>query len=108
MSDNRPPDSTAIALAEERANAAQRDITRVEKTLSDRIDDLGTAVTEGFNDIGQKLEKMMGEITALKVENAKRSGAERAFKWLLTFMVTLALGIAGIVYTGHGSHPPQH
>jgi len=101
-----PPDQSAqIALAKERADAAKRDISRVEEALGERIDKLEVAVTKGFDDTSTTLKLLMAEITALKLENAKRSSAERIVKWLI------GIGMAGIsILAGYleFTHPPHH
>lgn len=106
---SRASQSAEIAArADERAQAAQRDIGRVERSLTERLDHLGEVVTDGFEKIFQKLDHMADEIVALKVENAKRTGVERFLKWALTIAVTIALGIAGIFATWHNDPPSHH
>jgi hypothetical protein len=105
---NMPDQAAQIARAQERADAAQRDISRVEESLGDRIGTLETAVTEGFKATNEALSLLTQEISELKVENAKRTGAERAFKWMFSVLLAIALTLAGIVYHGHVAEPRVH
>ena len=106
---SRASQSAEIATrAHEIAQAAQRDIHRVETALTDRIEELRDVMLQGFKDIGDGQRRMTDEIVALKVENAKRTGAERFFKAALTLIVTIALGIAGVFATWHNDPPSHH
>lgn len=93
------PGQCAIAI--ERADAAQRDIGRVEETLSDRLEKLEKAVATGFKDL-------TAEITALRLENAKRTTAERVFKWLFSIVLGVALTVSSILFGGHAVPPSHH
>jgi len=73
MVDCPPEHGVRIAQALERADAARRDIGRVEGSLGDSIEALRCEMQQGF-------EKLTEEITLLRLENAKRSGAERLFQ----------------------------
>ena len=91
-----------IAQALERADTARRDIGRVETSLGDSIEALRIEMQQGF-------ERLTEEITRLRLENAKRSGAERLFKWLFTAAVTLLGVLATLFAAGLGPvHPQSH
>jgi soluble cytochrome b562 len=94
MTDQTRSDQSAEIAhrADERAQAAQRSADRVERALTDRIEDISEAMAEGFEKVFHKLDSMTDEIVALKMENAKRSGIERFLKWAVTILLT-AIGI---------------
>jgi hypothetical protein len=102
MIDCPPEHGVRIAQALERADAARRDIGRVEESLGDSIEALRIEMQQSF-------EKLTEEITRLRLENAKRSGAERLFKWLFTAAATL-LGILATIFAASLGefHPPAH
>jgi|GEM_PF-1761822 len=99
----RPPAHDAhITQALERADAARRDINRVEAALGDGIEALRIEMQLGFH-------KLTEEIIKLRLENAKRSGAERLFKWLFTAAVTLVGILLTLFAAGWGEiHPQAH
>lgn len=100
------------ARADERALGAQRDIIRVERSLTDQIEEFGNelreAMKEGFKELALGQSRMTDEIVLLKIENAARTRVERFAKWLLTIALTVALSLLGIFYTGYHTPPPQH
>jgi len=103
MTDCPPEHGARIAQALERADAARRDIGRVEDSLGDSIEALRFEMQQGF-------EKLTEEITRLRLENAQRSGAERLFKWLFTAAATLLGILATMFATGLSAihSPSQH
>lgn len=98
--------------ADERAQAALINISRVEHALTDRIDHLGDVVNAGFDKLFAKLDHLQAEVSELKIENSKRTSVWGVItvigKWLLTTAV--AVGIAfGTYFLSHGgTPPPQH
>jgi hypothetical protein len=91
-----------IAQALERAEAARRDISRVEAALGDGIEALRMEMQQGFHNLTD-------EIIQLRLENAKRSGAERLFKWLFTAAATLFGFLATLFAAGLNEiHPQTH
>ena len=91
-----------IAQALERAEAARRDISRVEAALGDGIEALRIEMQQGFHNLTE-------EIIQLRLENAKRSGAERLFKWLFTAAATLFGFFATLFAAGLSEiHPQSH
>jgi hypothetical protein len=102
MVDCPPEHGVRIAQALERADAARRDIGRVEDSLGDSIETVRIEMLQGF-------EKLTEQITLLRLENAKRSGAERLFKWLFTAAATLIGILVTIFAAGSGAiHSPTH
>ena len=97
-----------IARAQERAETAQRDIIRVEGAMNEHISGLRTDMQDGFASIAATVKKAMDaqttEIVALRLENAKRSGAERLGKWLIGIVIGITSVFTAAVGLNHTNH----
>ena len=97
-----------IARAQERAETAQRDIVRVEGAMNEHIVALRADMQGGFASIAKTVKEAMEaqttEIVALRLENAKRSGAERLGKWL----IGIVIGITSVFTAAFGLNHTHH
>ena len=97
-----------IARAQERADTAQRDIVRVETAMDTHITGMRTDMQAGFRAVTDALKEAMdaqtSEIVALRLANAKRSGAERLGKWL----IGIVIGFTSIFTEAFGLNHTHH